>query len=128
MNMLNYAHDYISGDIDKDKANELAAISSEVFIEDSWTGIIKEGAFEGITNLVLLNTNRITGIEDGAFKGCVRLEKLVIPDVEQVGDDVFEGCVNLKEVVVRDDNMVQIIINKLIGCALDIGKIDVHHV
>ena len=126
MNMLNNAHDYISEDIGKDKANELAAISSEVFIENSWEGIIKEGAFEGITNLVLLNTNRITGIEDGAFKGCVRLEKLVIPNVGKVGDHVFEGCVNLEEVVVRDDNMGQIIINKLIGCGLNIGKINVH--
>ena len=125
MNMLNNASDYISGNINKDKAKDLAAASAEVTIEDNWKGDIKAGAFAGLENPVSINTNDITGIEDGAFKDCKRLETLIMPNIERVGENVFEGCSSLHKVDVKDENMARIVIEKIKACNL-IQRIDIY--
>ncbi len=118
MNMLYNTMDYFYGYVNKDKADSLTAQSSEVTIEDNWRGNIRAGAFEGNTNLVLLNTKDITGIEDGAFKGCEHLKTLILPNIEQIGENVFENCTELCEVDVKNDDMAEIVIKKLIECGL----------
>ena len=125
MNMLNNASDYISGHVNKDKANTLAAESSEVTIEDNWKGDIKAEAFEGLKNPVSINTNDITGIEDRAFKDCKRLETLIMPNIERVGENVFEGCFSLHKVDVKDEDMARIVIEKIKACNL-IQRIDIY--
>ena len=125
MNMLNNASDYISGNINKDKAKDLAAASAEVTIEDNWKGDIKAGAFEGLKNPVSINTNDITGIENEAFKGCERLETLIMPNIERVGENVFEGCSSLHKVDVKDENMARIVIEKIKACNL-LQRIDIY--
>ena len=123
--MLSKVTDYLSGNIDKDKANSLAAKDSEVTIDAGWRGVIKAYVFEGIINVISINTNDITGIEDGAFKGCTALKELIMPNVEQVGENVFEGCTNLLKIDVKDTDMAGTIIEKIEECGLE-QRIDIH--
>lgn len=123
--MLSKVTDYLSGNIDKGKANSLAAKDSEVIIDAGWRGVIKAYVFEGSTNVISINTKDITGIEDGAFKGCTELKELIMPKVEQVGENVFEGCTNLLKIDVKDTNMVGTIIEKIEKCGLE-QRIDIH--
>ena len=125
MNMLNNASDYLSGNVNKDKANKLAAESADVTIEDNWKGDIKARAFERLENPVSINTNDITGIEDGAFKDCIRLETLIMPNIERVGENVFEGCFKLHKVDVKDENMAGVVIEKIKACNLK-QRIDIY--
>ena len=125
MNVLNNITDYYSGNVNKGKANSLATASSEVTIEDNWKGSIKAYAFEGIINLVSLNTNEITVIEDGALKDCTRLNTLIMPNIEKIGNGVFENCINLLKVDVKDEEMAEIIIKKLIEDGPK-QRIDIH--
>ncbi len=116
---------YLSGNIGKDKAKELVAIGSEVFIQSGWKGSIEACAFEGISNLKLLDANEITAIRDSAFKDCTRLSKLVIPNVEDVGENVFENCYNLNKVDVKNENMAEIIIKRITECGLE-QRVDIY--
>ena len=125
MNMLNNASDYLSGNVNKGKAKDLAAESADVTIEDNWKGDIKAGAFAGLENPVSINTNDITGIEDGAFKDCKRLETLIMPNIERVGENVFEGCFSLHKVDVKDEDMARIVIEKIKACNL-LQRIDIY--
>ena len=126
MNMLNNASDYLSGNINKDKAKELATASSEVTIEDGWEGSIKAEAFAGYQNLVSINTNGITGIEDGAFKDCIRLKTLIIPRFFlRIGENVFENCHSLCKVDAESELMAETIIEKVIDCGLK-QRIDIY--
>ena len=125
MNMLNNASDYLLGNVNKDKAKDLAAASAEVTIEDNWKGDIKAGAFEGLENPVSINTNDITGIENGAFKDCKRLETLIMPNIKRVGENVFEGCNKLHKVDVKDEDMAEIVIEKIKACNL-LQRIDIY--
>ena len=118
-------NNYFSGNIDKDKAKELATASSEVTIENNWKGDIKAEAFAGLENPVSINTNDITGIEDGAFKGCIRLKTLTMPNIEQIGENVFENCYNLNKVDVKNEDMAEIIIKKITECGLK-QRIDIY--
>ena len=125
MNMLNNASDYLSGNVNKGKAKDLAAESADVTIEDNWKGDIKAGAFAGLENPVSINTNDITGIEDGAFKDCKRLETLIMPNIERVGENVFEGCSSLHKVDVKDENTAGLVIEKIKACNLK-QRIDIY--
>ena len=118
-------NNYFSGNIDKDKAKELATASSEVTIENNWKGDIKAEAFAGLENPVSINTNEMTGIEDGAFKGCIRLKTITMPNIEQIGENVFENCYNLNKVDVKNEDMAEIIIKKITECGLK-QRIDIY--
>lgn len=58
---------------------------------------IEVSAFEG-SNIVTLNTNKVTSINNSAFKDCAQLTKVVMPQVEEIESHTFENCSALTEV------------------------------
>lgn len=75
-------------------------------------------AFEGCTNLTVVNLARVDGLGAGAFKNCGSLESITIPNgLLYIGDECFMGTA-LKSITIPDSS-VQIIGKRcFISCPL----------
>lgn len=123
--MFSKMSNYLSGNIDRRKAEKLVSEKSDVEIEFGWKGSIKAEAFQGIDKLTSINCHDITAIEDRAFESCTSLEKLIMPHVEEIGENAFRGCSVLSEVYLDDKDMLGPVMIKLSKCGLK-QRIDIY--
>ena len=83
-------------------------IQNGKIIIPEWETEIKEGAFEGCSNLTSVSIPpSVTQIGYDAFKGCSSLASVSIPpSVTKIENYVFSDCPSLASIIVSKDNKI----------------------